>query len=86
VLRPSLQRLVYVVVLLCIGAFCWVLVAEGLPLAIRNAAQTSPSARIPMIVPYVSVAVGGFLMLIQVACLLVLIATGRADPPRAAGT
>ena len=78
VLPGSLQRLVYVVVLLCIGAFCWVLVSEGLPLAIRNAAQTSPSARIPMIVPYVSVAVGGLLILIQVVCLLVLIATGRA--------
>ena len=86
VLPGRLQRLVYVVVLLCIGAFCWVLVAEGLPLAIRNAAQTSPSARIPMIVPYVSVAVGGVLMLIQVVCLLVLIATARADPPRASGT
>jgi hypothetical protein len=30
--------------------------------------------------------VGGLLMLIQVVCLLVLIATGRADPPRASGT
>lgn len=86
VLPGRLQRLVYVVVLLCIGAFCWILVAEGLPLAIRNAAQTSPSARIPMIVPYVSVAVGGLLILIQVVCLLVLIATGRADPPRTSGT
>lgn len=86
VLPGRLQRLVYVAVLLCIGAFCWILVAEGLPLAIRNAAQTSPSARIPMIVPYATVAVGGFLMLIQVVCLLVLIAAGRADPPRASGT
>ena len=85
VLPYRLQRLVYVVVLLCIGIFCWVLVSEGLPLAIRNAAQTSPSARIPMIVPYVSVAVGGLLILIQVVCLLVLIAAGRADPPRASG-
>jgi TRAP-type C4-dicarboxylate transport system permease small subunit len=86
VLPDRLQRLVYVVVLLCIGAFCWTLVAEGLPLAIRNASQTSPSARIPMIVPYVSVAVGGLLILIQTVCLLILVATGRADPPRASGT
>jgi TRAP-type C4-dicarboxylate transport system permease small subunit len=86
VLPPLLRRLVYVVVLLCIGAFCWVLVAEGFPLALRNAAQTSPSARIPMIIPYVSVAVGGLLILIQLVCLLVLIVTGRADPPRATGT
>ena len=86
VLPDRLQRLVYALVLLCIGAFCCVLIAEGLPLAIRNAAQTSPSARIPMIVPYVSVAAGGLLILIQVVCLLVLIATGRADPPRASGT
>jgi C4-dicarboxylate transporter DctQ subunit len=86
VLPAAAGRLLYLVVLLCIGAFCWVLVSEGFPLALRNAAQTSPSARIPMIVPYVSVAVGGLLILIQVACLAILTVTGRTDPPRATGT
>lgn len=77
-LPPLLQRLVQLIVLLCIGAFCWVLVWYGFPLAMRNAAQFSPSARIPMIVPYVSVAVGGLLILIQVVCILVLTLAGRA--------
>ncbi|HLT02966.1 MAG TPA: TRAP transporter small permease [Geminicoccaceae bacterium] len=85
-LPRRLRRLVYLLVLLCIAAFCWILVAEGFPLALRNAAQFSPSARIPMILPYGSVAVGGVLLLIQIACLLVLIATGRAEPPQASGT
>jgi TRAP-type C4-dicarboxylate transport system permease small subunit len=85
-LPALLQRLVYIVVLLCIAAFCWVLVTEGFPLAMRNAVQRSPSARIPMIIPYISVAVGGLLILVQVFCILVLIVAGRAEPPRAAGT
>jgi TRAP-type C4-dicarboxylate transport system permease small subunit len=84
-LPALLRRLLYIVVLLCIAAFCWVLISEGFPLALRNAAQRSPSARIPMIIPYISVAVGGVLILVQVLCLLVLTATGRAEPPRATG-
>lgn len=86
VLPRRLLRPVYLLVLLCIAAFCWILVAEGFPLALRNAAQFSPSARIPMIVPYISVAVGGALMLIHIACQVVLIAAGRAEPPQASGT
>ena len=58
---------------------------NGHGLAWRNAAQTSPSAEIPMIVPYVSVAVGGLLILVQVACLLVLTAAGRYAPPSPGG-
>src|SRR5690606_19149470 len=46
-LPRRLRRPVYLLVLLCIAAFCWILVAEGFPLALRNAAQFSPSARIP---------------------------------------
>jgi TRAP-type C4-dicarboxylate transport system permease small subunit len=84
-LPALLRRLLYIVVLLCVAAFCWVLISEGFPLALRNAAQRSPSARIPMIIPYISVAVGGVLILVQVLCLLVLTATGRAEPPRATG-
>jgi C4-dicarboxylate transporter, DctQ subunit len=84
-LPALLRRLLYIVVLLCVAAFCWVLISEGFPLALRNAAQRSPSARIPMIIPYISVAVGGALILVQVLCLLVLTATGRAEPPRATG-
>lgn len=86
VLPHRVQRPVYLVALLCIAAFCWILVGEGFPLALRNAAQSSPSARIPMILPYISVAVGGVLMLMQILCLLVLTATGRAEPPPASGT
>lgn len=85
-LPALLQRLLYIVVLLCVAAFCWVLVSEGFPLALRNAVQRSPSARIPMIIPYVSVAVGGLLILVQIVCLLVLTAAGRIEPPRTTGT
>ena len=84
-LPPPAQRVLYILVLLCIAAFCAVLVWQGFPLAWRNAAQTSPSAEIPMIVPYVSVAVGGLLILVQVACLLVLLAAGRYAPPSPGG-
>jgi TRAP-type C4-dicarboxylate transport system permease small subunit len=80
-LPPPARRALYILALIAVGIFCWILIVEGFPLAWRNSAQTSPSARIPMIVPYVSVAVGGVLILIQALCLLVLSATGRAEPP-----
>ena len=68
---PRVRHAIDVLVLLCIAAFCLVLVWKGAPLAWRNAAQTSPSAEIPMIVPYGAVAVGGALMLLKAVALLV---------------
>ncbi len=51
----------------------------GWPQALRNMAQHSPVAQIPMIVPYLSVVVGGALMLVKAICLMI------ADPERAHG-
>ncbi|MBI1776698.1 MAG: TRAP transporter small permease [Proteobacteria bacterium] len=58
--------------LAAIASFSAILVWKGLPVAIGNRSQTSPAAQIPMIYPYLAVGVGGSLMLIKVACLLVL--------------
>lgn len=66
------RRALHVLVLACIGFFCFMLAWEGIPLGLRNASQFSPSARIPMIWPYIAVAVGGVLMLLKVICLLLL--------------
>jgi TRAP-type C4-dicarboxylate transport system permease small subunit len=85
ILPPVARRVVYILALLAIVTFCWILIWEGFPLAWRNAAQTSPSARIPMIVPYVSVAVGSVLMLIQALCLLILTAAGHPKPSGTSG-
>lgn len=67
----KLRRIQNIVVLFCISAFCLILVVFGWPQAIRNLKQFSPSAQIPMIVPYMSVVVGGLLMLIKAICLLI---------------
>lgn len=52
-------------------AFAGILVWKGAPFALRGLGQDSPSAQIPMIVPYGAVAVGGALMLLQGIALLV---------------
>ena len=79
ILPASLRRLQSILVLLLIAAFCLLLVAYGLPQAIRNIRQLSPSAQIPMIVPYLSIVVGGVLMLVKAVCLMI------ADPERVHG-
>lgn len=67
------------VVLVAILGFAVALAWFGWPLAIRNARQLSPSAQIPMVWPYVAVPVGGALMALYAAWLLVLAAAGRLD-------
>lgn len=80
VLSPRLRRIQSILVLLLISLFCLVLVVYGWPQAIRNIKQVSPVAQIPMIIPYVSVVVGGALMLVKAVCLMI------ADPERVHGT
>lgn len=75
-----LQRPAAMLVLAAILAFAVVLAWFGWPLALRNARQLSPSAQIPMVWPYVAVPVGGGLMALYVAWLLVLSAAGRTLP------
>lgn len=79
VLPASLRRVQSIIVLLLIAAFCLILVAYGLPQAIRNLKQLSPSAQIPMIVPYLSIVAGGLLMLVKAVCLMIV------DPERVHG-
>lgn len=76
--RP-LRRLQSVLVLLSIAGFCLLLVAYGWPQAMRNVNQVSPSAQIPMVVPYLSVVVGGVLMFLKAVCLAI------ADPEQVHG-
>jgi len=71
------RRVAAVVVLAAILAFAVALFWFGWPLAIRNARQLSPSAQIPMIWPYIAVPVGGALMALYAAWLLVMAAAGR---------
>jgi TRAP-type C4-dicarboxylate transport system permease small subunit len=58
-------------VLLAIFAFAILLVIYGWPLAMRNARQLSPSAQIPLVWAYVAVPVGGVLMALYAAWLLI---------------
>jgi TRAP-type C4-dicarboxylate transport system permease small subunit len=79
ILPPKLRRLQSILVLLLISVFCFILVVYGWPQAVRNMKQVSPVAQIPMIVPYLSVVVGGALMLVKAICLII------ADPERVHG-
>lgn len=78
-LPPGLRRVQSILVLLLISIFCFILVVYGWPQAIRNAKQVSPVAQIPMIIPYISVVIGGALMLVKAICLMI------ADPDRVHG-
>ncbi len=76
VLPPRLRRVQNIVILTLICAFCLILVIYGWPQAVRNMRQYSPVARIPMIVPYLSVVIGGLLLLVKAICLII------AEPER----
>lgn len=70
-LPASVRRVQSIVVLLLIAGICLLLVVQGWPQAVRNIHQLSPSAQIPMVVPYASVVVGGAIMFLKAICLLV---------------
>ncbi len=70
VLPPRWRRVQSIVVLTLISTFCLVLVVYGWPQAVRNMQQSSPVAQIPMIIPYLSVVVGGVLMLVKAVCMI----------------
>ena len=67
------------VVLVAVLGFALALAWFGWPLALRNARQLSPSAQIPMVWPYIAVPVGGALMALYAAWLLVVAGAGRLD-------
>lgn len=69
-LPPRLRRIQCIVILLLISMFCLILVAYGWPQAVRNMKQFSPVAQIPMIIPYMSVVVGGLLLLVKAIILI----------------
>jgi len=67
-----LRMLAHRAALVCIGAFCLLLMWEGYPAAIDNMRQVSPATRIPMTIPYMAIPVGATLMLIKAVCLMFL--------------
>jgi len=75
----ALRRVMAMVVLTAILGFAVALTWFGWPLALRNARQLSPSAEIPMVWPYVAVPVGGALMALYAAWLLIVAGAGRLD-------
>lgn len=74
-----LRRVMAMVVLAAIFGFAVALTWFGWPLALRNVRQLSPSAEIPMVWPYVAVPVGGALMALYAAWLLIVAGAGRLD-------
>lgn len=78
-LPPRLRRIQCILILLAVSAFCFILIVYGWPLAVRNASQHSPTAQIPMIIPYMSVVVGGALTLLKALCLMI------SEPERVVG-
>lgn len=82
ILPPRFRRIQRIVVLLCIALFSFILAWWGGPLALRGAAEVSPSAGIPMIVPMSAVAVGGLLMLVKA---VILMTTDPGEPAEVPG-
>ena len=68
----GLKRVRRVAVLACIAAFCVLLMWQGIPAAIKNFRQVSPSVRIPMAFPYLAIPVGAALMFVKSILLMVL--------------
>jgi TRAP-type C4-dicarboxylate transport system permease small subunit len=62
----------HIAVLLLIAAFCMVVVWYGLPLALRNWNQVSPTMNLRMFWPYVAVPVGCALMLLKALAMLLM--------------
>ena len=58
-------------VLVAIFAFAILLIVYGWPLAMRNIKEVSPSAQIPLVWAYAAVPVGGVLMALYAAWLLI---------------
>ena len=58
-------------VLVMIFGFAVLLILYGWPLAMRNARQLSPSAQMPLVYAYLAVPVGGVLMAVYAAWLLI---------------
>ncbi len=67
-----ISNLIRMLVLVCIAAFCILLMWEGYPSAIDNMRQLSPATQIPMAIPYMAIPVGATLMLVNVLCLMIL--------------
>ena len=66
-MRPAHVRFVKSTLYSIAAIFCVVILIYGIPLALRNAAQTAPASGIPMIIPYAALPVGSALMLTQIA-------------------
>ena len=69
---PRLRKIHRCVVYLAVIAFCLIMVVYGLPLAVRNLQQFSPSARITMIIPYMAIVVGPLLVIVIAVCAAVV--------------
>lgn len=76
-----IRRIGQSVVLIAIAAYAAFFTWNGLPLALRNASQLSPSAQIPMIYPYIAVPVGGVLIVIYALWLLFVPSAPLVDDP-----
>jgi TRAP-type C4-dicarboxylate transport system permease small subunit len=67
-----LRRVLHIFKLACTAAFALVLVIYGFPFALGAARQLSSAAQIPMIYAYLSIGVGGALMIVMCIGLLFL--------------
>lgn len=74
-LRLVLDLIAYALVLL----FFAVLLVKGIDMTIFVAPQRSPSVNIPMWIPYLSVPVAGFLMIVQTLTLIFKLFESRED-------
>ena len=78
---PKLAKLLRVSIIICSSAFAFVMVKYGLDLVDRVSRQTAPSTRISMMWPYLSVPLGGIIIIINSLGLLIDEVLGTPPKP-----
>lgn len=81
---PSVRRYINLLALFCWFVFASFLAFEGsrYVMAVLESGQTSPSLHIPMWIPYLSIPIGGTLMVIRLIQQIYFLFTDKGTPDR----
>jgi TRAP-type transport system small permease protein len=78
-LAPKAQKILRAITIVISMFFFLIMIVYGVEMLGHVGTQLSPGAKLPMSVPYASIPVGGFFMLINSIAVLMLTLKGEAD-------